>query len=228
MRITLIVPCGGTGERTGLEIPKQYLEIEGRTILNWTLSQFEDIESIQQLIISADNDYMEQIESSIPEKFKNKYQIVKEGTSRFKSIFNTISEIKEDSEFVMIHDAVRPYTTTELIDRLIQAAIKYRSAVPYLNPTDTIKRIDPERDENYVLETLDREILAAVQTPQIFERKIFVKAYKYANKNQFKGTDDSSILEYSNIFPKLIIGDVQNTKITTKNDIEIAKFLLKK
>jgi 2-C-methyl-D-erythritol 4-phosphate cytidylyltransferase len=74
---------------------------------------------------------------------------------------------------------------------------------------------------------LDREFLAAVQTPQIFERLLFVNAYEYAKKNQFKGTDDSSILEYSNFFPRLLRGEERNLKITTELDLELAEFLLK-
>lgn len=227
MKYTLIIPCGGVGERVGAEIPKQYIEVNGKTILNWTLSKFKDTDNIIQLLIPADDSYIDIIKASIPKEFEGKYKITPHGRTRFNSIYNSIEHINTDSDYIMIHDAVRPYITHSLINKLMSMADKFIGIVPYLHPTDTIKSIDKDRSETFVFETIDRELLASVQTPQIFERNKYIKAYEYSNKNRFKGTDDSSILEYSNFLPKLILGESQNTKITTEIDIEIAKMLLK-
>lgn len=227
MKFTLIIPCGGIGSRIGAEIPKQYLKIQNKTILNWTLSRFESIESIIQLLIPADDDFIVEIEESIPANFRDKYKITPHGKTRFNSIYNSIEHIDSKSDFVIIHDAVRPFVTSGLITKLMEAVPKYKGVVPYLNPTDTIKAIDRDKKETYIFETIDREMLASVQTPQIFDKSLFVDAYEYSNKNRFKGTDDSSILEYSNFLPKLILGETQNLKITTKIDVEIANLLLK-
>lgn len=227
MKHTLIIPSGGVGNRVGAEIPKQYLEINGRSILHWTLSKFEAIEGIEQLLIPSDKSYEEEIINSIPKSFEGKYKLTPHGETRFGSIYNSIEHISEDTDYILVHDAVRPYITKELINKLIDSATKYKAVVPYNCPTDTIKKINIEEPEEFVEETLDREVLAAVQTPQVFDKDIFISSYNYAKKNQFKGTDDSSILEYSNIFPKLIFGDVQNTKITTRFDLELSKTRLK-
>ncbi|MFN3194328.1 MAG: 2-C-methyl-D-erythritol 4-phosphate cytidylyltransferase [Chlorobiota bacterium] len=227
MKYTLIIPSGGVGNRLGAELPKQYLEVNGKSILNWTLSKFENIEGIEQLLIPSDNSYKDEIIKSIPESFQDKYQLTPHGETRFASIYNSIEYIDNDSDFIMVHDAVRPFITDELINKLKESANTYKTAVPYVCPTDTIKKINIENPDTFVEETLDRELLAAVQTPQVFDKDIFVSSYNYAKKNQFKGTDDSSILEYSNIFPKLIFGDVQNTKITTRFDLELSKTRLK-
>ena len=227
MKYTLIIPSGGVGNRVGADIPKQYIEVNGKSILNWTLSKFENIQGISQLLIPSDSSYKDEIIKSIPKSFEGKYKLTPHGETRFASIYNAIEHIDNDSDYVLVHDAVRPYITVELINKLIESASKYKSAVPYTCPTDTIKRINSELTETFVQDTLDRELLAAIQTPQIFDKDIFVSSYNYAKKNQFKGTDDSSILEYSNIFPKLIFGDVQNTKITTRFDLELSKTRLK-
>jgi 2-C-methyl-D-erythritol 4-phosphate cytidylyltransferase len=223
----LIIPCGGIGERVGANIPKQYIEVHGKTILNWTLSRFKNFDKIHQLLIPADDTFRDEIEASIPVEFKDKYKITPQGRTRFDSIYNSIKHISPDSDYVMIHDAVRPFVTHNLIEKLMTAVQKYHGVVPYLHPTDTIKAIDRDKTETYIYETIDREILASVQTPQVFDKNLYVKAYEYSNKNRFKGTDDSSILEYSKFLPKLIIGEAQNLKITTEIDIELAKIVLK-
>lgn len=227
MKYTLIIPSGGVGNRVGAEIPKQYIEVNGKSILHWTLSKFENVEGIEQLLIPSDSSYEDEIIKSIPKSFQDKYKLTPHGETRFASIYNSIEHIDADSDFIMVHDAVRPFITDKLINKLQESANTYKTAVPYVCPTDTIKKINVENPDTFVEETLDRELLAAAQTPQIFDKDIFVSSYNYAKKNQFKGTDDSSILEYSNIFPKLIFGDVQNTKITTRFDLELSKTRLK-
>lgn len=225
--MTLIVPSGGIGERVGADKPKQYLKIENKSILHWTLSRFIDFSEISQLLIPADNDFRSEIEASVPDDFKGIYSITPHGATRFNSIYNSIEHIDEDADYIIVHDGVRPFVDKELISRAIEKVQKFRAVVPYLTPTDTIKSIDGENQEDYIEKTLDREFLAAVQTPQIFEKKIFVDSYEYAQKNQFKGTDDSSILEYSNFFPKLILGNYRNLKITSQIDVDLANILLK-
>lgn len=227
MKYALIIPSGGIGERVGAEIPKQYIELKGKSILSWTISRFEDIAEISQLLIPANEDYHKEIVNSIPNNFKDKFKVTPHGSTRFHSIYNSIEHIDDDIDYIMVHDAVRPFVSDGLIRELMTKVQKYKAIVPYLTPTDTIKQIDSELKKNYVERTLDREFLAAVQTPQIFEKPVFVKAYQYAKDNQFKGTDDSSILEYYNIMPKLILGEERNLKITTELDIELAKYLLK-
>lgn len=225
--MTLIVPSGGIGERVGASKPKQYLEIGNKSILQWTLSRFIDFNEITQLLIPADSDFRSEIEASVPDYFKGIYSITPHGATRFNSIYNSIEFIDKDNDYIIVHDAVRPFVDKELINKAIEKVQKFRAVVPYITPTDTIKSIDSEKQEDYIEKTLDRELLAAVQTPQIFEKKIFVDSYEYAKKNQFKGTDDSSILEYSNFFPKLILGNFRNIKITTQIDVELANILLK-
>lgn len=226
-KYTLIVPSGGIGNRVGTDLPKQYNKVNGKTILHWTLSQFENIQGITQLIVAANKIYEQEVINSIPASFKNKFVLATHGETRFGSIYNSIELIDKDSDYVLVHDAVRPYVKSELIELLMFEVKKYKAVVPYTRPTDTIKIIDIEKQELFVEETLDREMLASVQTPQVFDKDIFISSYNYAKKNQYKGTDDSSILEYSKIFPKLKVGDVQNTKITSQFDLELSKTRLK-
>jgi 2-C-methyl-D-erythritol 4-phosphate cytidylyltransferase len=118
----LIIPCGGVGERVGADIPKQYIEVNGNTILNWTLSKFKDIDSIIQLLIPADDTYIDIIKASIPKEFEGKYKITPHGRTRFNSIYNSIEHIDSQSDYIMVHDAVRPYITKELINKLMTSA----------------------------------------------------------------------------------------------------------
>ena len=117
MKYTLIIPCGGIGERVGSEIPKQYIEVHGKTILNWTLSKFKDYDNIIQLLIPADDTYIDEIEASIPLEFKDKYKITPHGRTRFNSIYNSIEHIDDESDYVLVHDAVRPFVTQDLINK---------------------------------------------------------------------------------------------------------------
>lgn len=226
-KYALIIPSGGVGNRVGTDLPKQYNVVNGKTILYWTLAQFEGISEITQLIIPSDKSFETEIHDSIPKSFVNRLTLAPHGETRFGSVYNSIEFIDDSIDYVIVHDAVRPYVKPELVISLMEEVPNYKAVIPYTSPTDTIKKIDIEQTETFVEETIDREILASVQTPQIFDKDIFVSSYNYAKKNQFKGTDDSSILEYSNIFPKLKIGDVQNTKITTQFDLELSKTRLK-
>jgi 2-C-methyl-D-erythritol 4-phosphate cytidylyltransferase len=132
-------------------------------------------------------------------------------------------EIK-NSEIVLVHDAVRPFASSELVSNIIKAVKKYNAAIPATMPKETIKQKD---NNDCVRLTYARSLLASVQTPQGFNKNILIDAYKKAKKDNFYGTDDASLVEHSGNKVKIIQGEETNIKITTPLDLEIAYLILK-
>jgi 2-C-methyl-D-erythritol 4-phosphate cytidylyltransferase len=137
-------------------------------------------------------------------------------------VWNALCEIvKHQPDIILIHDAVRPFVAGELILKIIQATKKYDAAVPTLPSKDTIKISD---GKGFLINTPDRNILFAVQTPQGFKTKVVVEAFQKAYADKFYGTDDSSLVERLGKKVKIVKGEYRNIKITTKEDIHYASY----
>jgi len=206
MTVSVIIAAAGSGKRFGSAVPKQYLEIDGVTVLEKALDAFCGFKDI---VVVCDD-------TAACKKYlgDREIKLVLGGAERQDSIKNALAEVSGD--IVLIHDAARPFVSKEVIDGVIKALEKDAGAIPCVQPKNTI------RTES---ETLDRSKLYEVQTPQGFRTKDLKEAFKYAYEKGFKGTDDASILEYywkENKIPgKIAItpGDYQNIKITTPEDM---------
>ena len=201
MKVSVIMAAAGAGKRFGSSIPKQYLNIDGVTVLEKALSAFCWCDEI--VVVTDDL-------SKVPEGCI----AVLGGKERQDSINNALSKVTGD--YVLIHDAARPFVTKEVIDKVLEALKENDAAVPCVKPKNTIRTED---------ETLDRSKLFEVQTPQGFKTEILKEAYSFAYQNNFYGTDDVSVLEEmwkaKGIKGKLKIteGDYKNIKITTPEDM---------
>ena len=201
MKVSVIIAAAGVGKRFGSSIPKQYQKIGSVTVLEKALNAFCRFD---ELIVVTDD------LSKVPEGCI----AVLGGKERQDSINNALSKVTGD--VVLIHDAARPFVTDEVINEVLKALEENDAAVPCVRPKNTI------RTEN---ETLDRSKLFEVQTPQGFKTEIIKKAYSFAYKNNFYGTDDISVLEEmwkaKGERGKLAItqGDYKNIKITTPEDM---------
>lgn len=222
----LIIPAGGIGKRLGVETPKQYIEIAGVPIIIRTIKNFEHFDCINVCVVAAHPDRHEFI-CEKAEQFKVKIPVVcvPNGKERIFSVYNALeSEYCSESEFVLIHDAVRPFADSALVKSIVKELAGNDAVIPVLKPKDTIKLLD---DDGMVIRTLDREHLCMVQTPQAFRTSSILAAYKKALEVGFFGTDDASVAEFYGMAVKTVAGSSRNFKITDLNDLNEAERLVK-
>jgi 2-C-methyl-D-erythritol 4-phosphate cytidylyltransferase len=149
--------------------------------------------------------------------------LVHGGSERFESVANALKIVKDEVDFVAIHDSVRPCVTTELIDKVFQQAVKSGAAILALGMTDSLKR--GSSTEPVVIEqSLPRERLWLAQTPQVFSKEILIKAFKNVPKG---ATDDSQVVEATGATVSIVVGSSSNIKITTRDDLFLADAILK-
>jgi 2-C-methyl-D-erythritol 4-phosphate cytidylyltransferase len=225
-KVSVIIPAGGVGKRFGGDKPKQYHAINSVPIIIRTLLCFEKCERIYSIVIAAHDDWIDHLWDEVKRYNINKVKdIVSGGKERLNSIDNALRSASIiNSEIVLVHDAVRPFVSEELIDQIIVASEEFGAAIPGLHPKETIKSADRN---NTVSSTLDRSMLWSIQTPQGFRYSILKKAYRKAIENNYFGTDDSSLVEKIGHIVKIIPGEEQNIKITTPFDMTIASEILK-
>jgi 2-C-methyl-D-erythritol 4-phosphate cytidylyltransferase len=222
MNISVIIPSGGSGKRFGSEIPKQFLDLDSIPIIVKTLLVFDSVKEINSILVPNIKEYNYLLESYISKySFNKQIKIINGGLTRQDSVYNALKTAEvQNSDLVLIHDAVRPLVSINLINKIIDAAVMYGAVVPVTNPKDTIKQVD---NNGFVDITINRSFLKNVQTPQGFDRKILFEAYNKAFSDGFWGTDDASVVEHFGNSVKTIEGEETNFKITSKVDLELAK-----
>jgi len=220
-----IIPSGGKGLRLGSDTPKQYLPLLSIPIVVRTMLKFQNELEISHIHIAAEEQY-----HSLFWQWKEQYGIsklstvIKGGSERQLSIYEVLQHIKTDADdIILVHDAVRPFVSSSMILRVISDTKKHSAVIPAIPISDTIKRKD---SQNFIIETVDRSSLVSVQTPQGFTASVIQKAYEHAITTSFLGTDDSSLVENINVPVFCTEGEQSNMKITTKEDIVKAEFIL--
>ncbi|MGL5355826.1 MAG: 2-C-methyl-D-erythritol 4-phosphate cytidylyltransferase [Cetobacterium sp.] len=219
-KITLIVAAAGVGKRMNLGYPKQFLEVEGKPLFVHVLEIAQKSILIKDIIVVTGEDSIEFIKSSAEKYGISKVKkIVKGGSERQYSIENAL-EYCEDNSIIGIQDGVRPF----LKERYLSESLELLTLNKTLDGTvigvslkDTIKKVNLD---GTITETPRREEYIAVHTPQIFRAEILKRAYKKAREDMFLGTDDSSLVERIGGKVKVIIGDYDNIKITTVEDLK--------
>jgi 2-C-methyl-D-erythritol 4-phosphate cytidylyltransferase len=219
-----VIVAGGKGKRINAGINKQFLEINGKPIIYYTLKAFEIHEDIKSIVLVAAPEEVEYCKREIVQKyeFSKVTRIVSGGAERRDSVFNGLKAV-ENSEIVVIHDGARPFVNSNAITQGIKFASLYGASSCSVSPKDTIK----VRDENgFSKETLNRNTLACLQTPQCFKYDIIYKCHEKVQELENNFTDDTSVVEYFQHRVYLYPGDYRNIKITTPEDLLIAKSLL--
>ena len=226
--IAAVIVAGGRGRRMNARVPKQYLEIKGMPILVRTLKVFAAVVRVDRLVLvvpPADMGFCRR-EMLMPHGLQQ-VQVVAGGADRQASVVAGLRHLV-DREFpgegiVLIHDGVRPFVDEPLIRRCVEGAMAHGGAVPALAVVDTLKRGD---DRRRVIETVARENLYQVQTPQAFRFFLIMAAHAHARKTGFRGTDDASLVEALQGIVHLVPGDGRNIKITTPEDLVLGEFLV--
>ncbi len=222
--IAVIIPAGGTGRRMGGRVPKQFLRLIDRPVLVHSVRVFERIPAVRQIVIAVPADYVARTQRLLRKEGCRKVTMVVEGgRERQVSVRRALGKLKGEPSLVLIHDAVRPLVSLQVVREVINAAERWGAAVVGVRLNDTVKI---EGNRGFYGSTLPRHLLWAVQTPQGFRTHLIIKAHQLALKAHFAGTDDASLVERMRIPVRIVQGSPRNLKITTRDDLRIARLLL--
>lgn len=227
IKCTAIVLAAGQGKRMGTKVQKQYLELEGKPVLYYSLRTFEDCKLIDEIVLVVGANQKEYCEKEIVSKFcfRKVKAIVEGGAERYHSVSNGLQEVNDG--YVLIHDGARPFVNEEILQRVYDEVVKYKACVVGMPVKDTIKIAD---ENGFADITPDRSLLWQVQTPQAFESSLIKEAYKkLMESDTINVTDDAMVVEQMlGEKVKLVRGSYENIKITTPDDLKIAENFLKK
>jgi len=226
MKVVALIPAAGAGKRMGTSVNKPFLHIGNKPILAQTLVRFENSTKVNEVYVIVSKNEEKRCREDIVRQYnlKKVVKIVVGGTERQDSVKNGLDAIESKCDIVMIHDGIRPFITSRLIDESILQTHKYGATVAAIPSKDTVKTVSFDGE---VIKTLDRNKLWLAQTPQTFKYGIIRKAYENAYENGIYGTDDSSLVELLGIGVRIISGLYENIKITTPEDLIIAEALLR-
>ncbi len=224
MKIIAIIPAGGKGLRSGFPTPKQYLKFNSKEIICYPLETFQKNKFINEIIIAAEPEYFNLLIKIVTTyNFKKVKLIVEGGITRQQSVYNALLSVEAaKDDLIVVHDAARALLSEEVLNNAIRTAKNKGNSVVCIKAKNTLI-IGNETVKTY----LNRDEVYYVQTPQIFKYDLLLKAFNYAEKNSFIATDESSIVK--NYGRKVYIseGSVFNFKITTKEDFELFRKLVK-
>lgn len=218
--VSAIIVAAGVGKRMNAPIPKQFIKIQGKTILEHTLDKFIGAKFFQEIIVIVSEDYMNFAQTIVAKKEYQTVSIHLGGKERFHSVKNGLQKLNTNCNTVFIHDAVRPFCTPDLLKNCLEASNNFNGLVPTIKMKDSVREIDSNGNS----ESIDRSKLRSVQTPQVFDYTKLVEAYNVDFSESF--TDDASVFEKSGHSIELIDGEIENIKITTPEDLELARIRL--
>lgn len=219
--------AGGSGVRMGTEVPKQFLELGGRPVLQQSIMKFLGACPELVPVVALPADHIGSWKELCKEnRFDQPQIIVEGGITRFHSVRNALAKVP-DGALVLIHDGVRPLVSVDLITRILEASAGERCVIPVIPVTDTLKSLVPSEDGTLVQSDApdpSREGLFGAQTPQLFLSELIKEAYSKVAYNQSL-TDDASVARAAKIPLTYIEGERYNIKITTPEDLELARLL---
>jgi 2-C-methyl-D-erythritol 4-phosphate cytidylyltransferase/2-C-methyl-D-erythritol 2,4-cyclodiphosphate synthase len=216
MMVSVIIAAGGSGTRLGAGVPKQWLAIDGRTLLERSVAAFDAHPRVTEIVIVVPPGTTD---APVPATATPR-RIVTGGARRQDSVAQGFAAVSADASVILVHDAARPFVTADVIDRVIDGALAGGAVVPAVPVHDTVKQVAP--GETRVVGTLPRETLFLAQTPQAFRRDVLAAAID-AGRGGASGTDEAMLAEQAGHEVRLVAGDDANVKITTAADLERAR-----
>ncbi len=236
VKVTAIVPAAGRGWRLKKNIDKPFVILGDKPILIRTLKVLAESALIEEIIVVINKDNFGLLQRELSKEGIGKVvNIVEGGSTRGESVYRGLNKVDKNTDFVLIHDGVRPFVTQKIISGAIKKALKLDAAVTAIPVCSTIKKVNNQglgvrskKGELIVESTLDRNSLWEIQTPQVFKRELILKAYEKAmREGGLEATDDSSLVERLGYKVSIVPGSYSNIKITTPEDLIFAKALLK-
>lgn len=222
---SVVIVSAGRGSRMKADINKQFLKLQNKEVIAHTIDKFYNNENIGEIIVVVREDEAEFFKINIIEKYGYKnIKIAFGGNERQDSVYNGLKMVDENCKIVLIHDGARPFVNNETIDSAIESAKENKCVIVGVPVKDTIKVID---ENNNVCDTPDRSTLWSIQTPQVFDYSLIMKAHEKAREDNYYGTDDSMLMEYFGQKVKVVEGSYNNIKITTPEDLKIGEEILR-
>jgi 2-C-methyl-D-erythritol 4-phosphate cytidylyltransferase len=224
MKVTVLLVAAGSSRRLAAKKRKPFIKLANKFILDYSLEVFLKSKQINEIIIAV-NELDLNIVKKICLKYKSKkaIKIIGGGKERADSVFNALLAADKTSNYVLVHDAARPFVTLQIVSKVVASAKRYKAAVAAVKVTSTVKS---SNKDNFVTATINRSNLWEIQTPQVFEKSLLFKAYK-ARSSRKEYTDDASLVEAIGKKVKIVATEKTNIKITTSEDILLAKSIIK-
>ncbi len=250
MKVIVIIPAAGLGTRMA-PVPsalspsgkdarekrshpsKQFTELGGTPILVHTVRKFAAVSAVTEIWIALrENEiesFRERLHREFPDLRVKAIEFVAGGEHRQQSVQNALNKIHaEPDDIILVHDAVRPFVTAEIIHEVIEAAQKYGAGIAGMPAVDTVKQVERTAEGAIIKATIPRAGIVLAQTPQGFRYRIIKKAFDDAAADGFTGTDEASLAERAGHEVAVVMGSPRNIKITTPSDMELAEFYLRK
>jgi 2-C-methyl-D-erythritol 4-phosphate cytidylyltransferase len=239
MKVIVIIPAAGLGTRMASAsdsvrqkgiLSKQFTELGGTPILIHTLRKFAALGSISSIWIALRKNEIASFRARVNKEraMQGSIHLVEGGEYRQHSVSKALAAFTaEPGDIILVHDAVRPFVTPQIIEGVIDGARKHGAAIAGIPAIDTVKQVDRTADGAIITATMPRERLVMAQTPQGFRYDVLKKAFDEANRDGFLGTDEASLVERSGHEVAVVMGSPRNIKITSPSDLELAEFYLR-
>lgn len=212
--VSVIIVAGGIGSRMGSEIPKQFLPLIGKPMIMHSFEIFKTIPEVKEIVVVCEPEFYSLFDGAL---------FAPPGPRRQDSFYNGFLATNKKNKLICSHDAARPLITKEMVKRTIDAAVEHGAAALGMPLKFTIKECD---GKNLVVKTPDRSKYWEIQTPQVIQRDLLKKGFEKVIQEKLTVTDDVSIIELMGLPVKLVEGSYSNIKITTPEDLELAKQLI--
>jgi 2-C-methyl-D-erythritol 4-phosphate cytidylyltransferase len=223
--VGVIIAGGGQGTRIGGKTPKQFLPLAGLPVLARTVGLFNGIRDVSSIVVVVPGAFVGRAKRLLRRAGPGKVvAVIPGGRNRQESVWEGLQAFKSRPDIILVHDAVRPFVRPATVAQVIKAVRGFGAAVVGVRVTDTIK---VGNAVGYYVTTLDRSTLWAVQTPQGFRSDLLFSAHRAARRNRFVGTDEASLVERLGVMVRIVEGDYGNIKITTREDLRVAKMMAK-
>lgn len=225
-QVIAVIPAAGSGARMGLSRAKQFVDLCGKPVLAVTLSHFQECDLVDKTVVVIPHDDVDYCLREIVDRYglTKVFKVIAGGESRQDSVRRGVEAVANCCRWVLIHDGVRPLVTRGLLARVIKAARRFRAVITGLPIKETVKEVD---SQGRVLRSIDRRRLWLIQTPQIFRWEDINLAHQQALIHGWEeAPDDAFLIEKMEIPVKIIQGEEQNIKVTTPQDLELARFII--
>jgi len=228
--IVAILPAAGLGTRMGADAPKQFRLLDGVPVVVFTLRRLAASPSINSFLIATHADEIRPLNQRIAaEGLARPFRVLQGGDTRQESVAKALAEVPQQTEFVLVHDAVRPLVTRDQVERVILEAERRRAAIlgiPAMDTVKEVKRASLPEDVALITATIPRERIVLAQTPQVFEAALLREAFARAAADGFTASDEAALVERLGHNVHVVLGSERNLKITRPGDLEIAEFYL--
>lgn len=223
MKVGAIIAAAGFGRRMKADRPKQFLALNGTPIIIHTIRKFDVTAVIDYIIVTAPRESVQELRELVKSaKFKKTVLVVEGGERRQDSVAAGLVHLQPGTEIVAVHDGVRPFVSTEDIENVVRQAERNGAAILGVPIVETVKQVGKEVVES----TLTREHLVLAQTPQVFRTEILKEAFERAKRDEYYGTDESSLVERLGKPVAVVRGSERNIKITRPTDLTLARAFL--